>query len=46
MKLPIFSLSGPSGSRNFCEGEGECTSEMDAGQFSIFGAVEENDVHR
>src|ERR1700684_4369051 len=24
------------------EGEGNCTSEMKAGQFSIFGAVEEN----
>lgn len=25
-----------------CEGEGECTGESVAGQFSIFGAVEEN----
>ena len=24
-----------------CEGEGECTGEMAAGQFSIFGAIEE-----
>lgn len=27
---------------NFYESEGDCTSEMGAGQFSIFGAVEEN----
>jgi hypothetical protein len=37
---------GPCGTeqqRNFwCEGEGECTSEWRAGQFSIFGAIEEN----
>jgi len=26
---------------DFYEGEGECTSERVAGQFSIFGAVEE-----
>ena len=26
---------------NFYESEGDCTSEMGAGQFSIFGAVEE-----
>jgi hypothetical protein len=26
----------------FCESEGDCTSEMSVGQFSIFGAVEEN----
>ncbi|SPE28480.1 hypothetical protein SBA2_40043 [Acidobacteriia bacterium SbA2] len=26
---------------NFYEGEGDCTSERVAGQFSIFGAVEE-----
>src|SRR5713101_3724078 len=25
----------------FCESESDCTSEMGAGQFSIFGAVEE-----
>jgi len=25
----------------FLEGEGDCTSEKGAGQFSIFGAVEE-----
>jgi hypothetical protein len=33
----------PSGLRDliFYEGEGDCTSEMGAGQFSIFGAVEE-----
>jgi hypothetical protein len=28
---------------NFYEGEGDCTSETGAGQFSIFGAVEEKD---
>jgi hypothetical protein len=28
---------------NFYEGEGDCTSEMGAGQFSIFGAIEEKD---
>jgi hypothetical protein len=27
--------------RMFCESESDCTSEMGAGQFSIFGAVEE-----
>jgi hypothetical protein len=27
---------------NFCEGEEDCTSETLRGQFSIFGAVEEN----
>lgn len=27
----------------FCEGEGECKCERAAGQFSIFGATEEND---
>ncbi len=26
----------------FAEGENECTSERESGQFSIFGAVEEN----
>jgi hypothetical protein len=26
----------------FCEGEGDSTSEKRAGQFSIFGAIEEN----
>jgi hypothetical protein len=26
----------------FCESEGDCTSETGVGQFSIFGAVEEN----
>ena len=26
----------------FCEGEGECKCESAAGQFSIFGAIEEN----
>ena len=29
----------------FYESEGDCTGEMDAGQFSIFGAVEEKDGH-
>jgi hypothetical protein len=28
----------------FCEGEGDCTSERRAGQFSIFGAVEEKNT--
>ena len=28
-----------------CEGEGECKGEMVAGQFSIFGAIEENLRH-
>jgi len=27
----------------FCESESDCTSETRAGQFSIFGAVEEKD---
>jgi hypothetical protein len=27
--------------RSFLPGEGDCTSEKGAGQFSIFGAVEE-----
>jgi hypothetical protein len=30
---------------NFYEGESDCTSETGAGQFSIFGAVEEKDGH-
>jgi hypothetical protein len=34
-------LVGLHGQLKFCEGEPECTSEMAAGQFSIFGAVEE-----
>jgi len=25
----------------YCEGEADCTSEMAAGQFNIFGAIEE-----
>jgi hypothetical protein len=29
-----------------CEGEGDCTSERGVGQFSIFGAVEENGGRR
>jgi hypothetical protein len=28
---------------DFYEGEGDCTSETGAGQFSIFGAIEEKD---
>jgi len=31
---------------NFYEGESDCTSETGAGQFSIFGAVEEKDGRR
>src|SRR5580658_11173662 len=30
--------------RMFCKSEGDCTSETGAGQFSIFGAVEEKSV--
>jgi hypothetical protein len=41
-----FQLSGgpepPESVLNFVEGETECTSECDLGQFSIFGAIEEN----
>jgi hypothetical protein len=29
----------------FCKSEGDFTGEMGAGQFSIFGAIEEKDVH-
>jgi hypothetical protein len=29
----------------FCESEGDFTGEMGAGQFSIFGAIEEKDGH-
>jgi hypothetical protein len=32
----------PEQGRLFCVSEGDCTSERGAGQFSIFGAVEEN----
>jgi hypothetical protein len=28
---------------DFYEGEGDCTSETGAGQFSIFGAIEEKE---
>jgi hypothetical protein len=41
----------PSGLRDwnelwvFCKSEGDCTSEMGAGQFSIFGAYEEKSGH-
>ena len=34
-------LAGLDSSLIFSEGEGECTSEMPLGQFSIFGAIEE-----
>jgi len=30
---------------DFYEGEGDCTSETGAGQFSIFGAIEEKSGH-
>ena len=30
---------------DFYEGEGDCTSETGAGQFSIFGAIEEKTCH-
>ena len=32
-------------SGNFHESEGDCTGERVAGQFSIFGAIEENSSH-
>ena len=40
-RIPVrlFSLNGVN---IFCESESECTSEMSDGQFSIFGASEEN----
>jgi hypothetical protein len=31
---------------DFYEGEGDCTSETGAGQFSIFGAIEEKSGYR
>jgi len=34
-------LTGQNEFNFFCESEGDCTSERGAGQFSIFGAVEE-----
>jgi hypothetical protein len=40
----VESIPASSRSRNdfsIDEGEGDCTSEMGSGQFSIFGAVEE-----
>jgi len=33
--------SRPNKSRNLYESEGDCTGERVAGQFSIFGAIEE-----
>jgi hypothetical protein len=33
---------GKSGFQYVCEGEGDCTSERARGQFSIFGATDEN----
>src|ERR1700686_1951001 len=37
--------SRPNKSRNLYESEGDCTGERVAGQFSIFGAIEEKSGH-
>jgi hypothetical protein len=42
----VDALPGLGQQREFDEGEGECTSELRPGQFSIFGAVEENRCER
>lgn len=44
MRTAVRGLLKLNSSLRIFEGEGECTSEMHGGQFSIFGAIEEKSI--